>query len=121
MSKIHVLTASDREYRVVLHTDMPSGNNSAGKTWKDSYFQDRKNRATDVVDSVLATGTGSGNITSSELASVNSADVIEIVTTVLLESGGTNSTQLDAIVDQVISDELSKLQQVYKYFGYTQG
>jgi hypothetical protein len=121
MSKVHVLTASGREYRLVLHTAMPGGNNSAGKTWKDAYFQDRKNRETNVVDSVLSTGIGAGNISAVELAQVNSADVIEIQATLLLESGGTSAAQVDVIVDKVISDELAKLQQVYKYFGYTQG
>ncbi|MCH8292395.1 hypothetical protein IH992_14990 [Candidatus Poribacteria bacterium] len=36
MSKIHILASDEKkQYRVIIHTSVPAGNNSAGKSWKD--------------------------------------------------------------------------------------
>lgn len=113
MSKIHILDARNWRYNVVLHTSTPSGNNSAGESWVDILV------ATGAQTS-MTVGTGPGQITQTEADSITAGSVMEITSSILVESGGATPTSLDEMTDKIIQVEKQKLQLAYKYFGYTQ-
>ena len=119
MAKIHILTASQGLYDLVIHVATPAGNNSAGISWKNVIIGAGRNTTR------LTEGNGAGQITTVEKASIIAGDLIEIATSVPAESGGTTAQQLTAGLDLLatarISEALALFQKQYKYFGYTQG
>lgn len=114
MSKIHILSAGNWDYSVILHTSTPGGSNSAGKSWSDILV------AMGMQTSMIV-GTGPGQITQAEANSIAAGDTIEIVASILVESGGATQESLDEMADKIIQVEKQKLQMQYKYYGYTQG
>lgn len=127
MSKIHILGATDEgQYRVVLHFNMPPGNNSAGLTWKSAYVNNWRLNHISQAGAILAPysimeeGTGPGQITTAERNQVIAGDVIEIVASIRAESGGTTAASLTAMADQIIAETQARLARELKYFGYTQ-
>lgn len=116
MSKVHVLTSDmSGNYHIVIHTPTPSGNNSAGVSWKTAGLNSGLMGIT-----TLTEGTGAGQITTSERTTIISGDIIEIVTTIPAESGGASSQSLDQMINQIINQTLSDLEKKLKYFGYIQ-
>lgn len=113
--KLHVLEALGQgRYRVVLHTPMPGGNNSAGVTWKAAYL------AAGLATSVLVVGSNPGQTTQVEKDSITAGDVIEIVSEILTETGGTTPASVTYMADLIIAAALAALQVRLKYYGYTQ-
>lgn len=116
MSKIHVLTADiTGNYQVAIHTQTPSGNNSAGISWKVSGLNSNLIGIT-----ILTEGTGAGQITTAEKATIVSGDVIEIIANIPAEFGGATSSSLNEMANNVINEYITKLSKQLKYFGYTQ-
>lgn len=116
MSKIHVLSAdTNGNYQIVIHTNTPAGNNSAGISWVTAGLN-----AGLLGISVMAVGTGAGQITTAEKANVTAGTVIEIVINIPAESGGATSASLDNMVNQIITQRINDLAKQLKYFGYTQ-
>jgi hypothetical protein len=113
MSKIHVLEANGDYYRIVLHFNIPGGSNTAGVSWQNVM-------ATVQTGSVLPEGTGPGEISTAELASIVAGTVGEHIANLRLKSGGTTTANLNALVDKVINDHLAALQVRYEYYGFTQ-
>lgn len=113
MSKIHILEAdTNGNYNVVLHTAVPIGDNSAGKSWKQCLIESGKNGKTS-----LTVGTNPGNITQKEADTIATGDVIEIKTTFLVESGGKTNDSLDEMSDQLITDYKNRIKIELKYYG----
>ena len=119
MSKVHIGAARDGLYRMVIHTTIPVGNNSANESWVNCVLEDRKDEL-GVVSSALTTGTGTYQITAAELASLQAGTIIEYEASVHAESGGASAVSIDAIADSVIAQEQGRLQARYKYYGHTQ-
>ena len=61
MSKIHALQNFGGNVQVVLHTPMPSGNNSVGVSWKNAALNSGIQGITSMTE-----GTGAGQITTAE-------------------------------------------------------
>lgn len=116
MSKIHVLETDHREAKVVLHTATPAGNNSVGIAWKEAGLNSGKLGTT-----MLTEGTGAGQILTAEKAQVESGDVIEIVSSIHVESGGATSASINEMADQIITKHEAELQVILNYYGYTAG
>lgn len=112
---VHVLESSARgRYRVAIHTPMPAGNNSAGKSWKDCWI------AAGMNTSILAVGTAPGNTDTTERSSILAGDVIEFVTEIPAESGGATSASVAQMVNALITSYLSDVAARFKYYGYAQ-
>lgn len=119
MAKIHVLESNvDGSFRVVLHTPVPAGNNSAGKSWKDSLLNSGRSGST-----ILPEGPGPGQITTAEKADVEAGDVIEIIDTLKVDpriSGAPLVALVEQLADEAIAEYFARLARELKYFGYTQ-
>lgn len=117
MSKIHVLEAAgDRQYKVIIHVPVPTGNNAVGMSWKSVLLASGKSGT-----SQLTVGTGPGQISSAENAQIVAGDVIELSTTILAESGGAGQASIDAMVDAAIAENTASIASQYKYYGHTIG
>jgi hypothetical protein len=113
--KVHVLDAqSTSRYRVVLHTPMPVGNNSAGVTWKAAYL------AAGLAVSILPVGSAPGTTTQAEHDAILAGDTIEILGEIPAESGGATSASVTQMADALIASALSVLQARLRYYGYAQ-
>lgn len=124
-NEIHVLAADNNgNYRVVIHTAMPAGNNSAGVSWKECWLESNKSILEDgtisSVTSRLIEGTAPGNISTAELADVKAGDVIELSGTIKLETGGASPISLAEMVQALIDDVKAVMQVKLKFFGYIQ-
>jgi hypothetical protein len=116
MSKIHVLTSDiNKNYNIVIHTPTPSGNNLVGISWQTAILNSGLIETT-----IMTVGTGPGQILAAEQAQILAGSVIEIVSNIQAESGGTTSASLDQMANQIISQKLNNLAKQLKYFGYTQ-
>ena len=116
MSKIHILDASENQgYNTVVHTAVPTGSNSASKTWKDVCLA-----AGESVTTQLTEGTGVGQITTAEKASVEAGDTLEFSFNILAESSGATSASITAMINEKITNKKLALKRKYKFFGYTQ-
>ncbi len=116
MSKIHVLTSdTSGNYQIIIHTNTPAGNNSAGISWKTAGLNSRLIGTTS-----MTVGTSPGQISSTEQSQIVAGTVFEIITNIPAESGGTTPESLNQMSDQIISQRLTDLAKQLKYFGYTQ-
>lgn len=116
MSKIHVLTSDTNENnQIVIHINIPSGNNLANISWKIAGLNSGI-----IGTTIMTEGVGAGQISSSEKANIIAGNEIEIVTNISAESGGATPQSLDLMVNQIINQKLTDLAKQLKYFGYTQ-
>ena len=115
MAKIHIQTAHNKIYQVVVHTSMPAGNNTHGKSWQDCWVATGRNTT------VMTEGTGTGQISTAEKAAVEAGTTLEFVFSMPVESGGATVASLDQMVDQAVVDRKAALQAELKRYGYTQG
>jgi hypothetical protein len=112
MAKVHIgKQLSAGRFQAVIHYDVPTGNNSAGKSWQDCI-------AAGNPTTVLEEGTGVGQITTAEKADVESGAVVEIVYSVLADSGGALLATVNALVAVLINNDKDQKQFEFKYFGY---
>lgn len=113
MSKVHVLKANSfGDYQVVIHSPTPVDKNTAGVSWKDAA-----RNAGLTGTSILPTGTGPGQISTVELATITSGDTLEIVGTVATVE---DPVLLEQKVDEIIVTMLTSLKQELKNYGRTQ-
>jgi hypothetical protein len=111
MSAIHVLERLDERFHCVVHKAIPAGNNAAGFSWKSVCLAAGMNKT------VLAEGTGPGQISTAEKASVLAGDTLEIEMTIAMFSGGVTIAQVNALVDGKYANWLTILQQKYDQWG----
>lgn len=116
MAKIHAFDCDDDgRYRLVIHTAMPTGNNSVGSTWKSVWL------AAGRASTLMTEGTGIGQISAAEKASVLAGDLIEINAHVPTEVVSQGAAAVNAYVDKLISQVLEKLSRQLAYYGWTNG
>jgi len=116
MAKIHALDFDVTGIcRVVLHTPIPSGNNIVGNSWKAIWVAAGRNIT------ALAEGTGIGQITTAEKASVIAGDVIEIASEVPIDIVKQGAAAVNTFVDFIIAAEKAKYVTQYNYYGWTNG
>lgn len=118
MAALHVLEGDGIRFRVVVHTAVPVGNNTAGNSWKNCLISAGMNTT------VLTEGVGVGQITTAERNQIIAGDVIEMVFTVDVPTVGTNGNKLaivQAAVAKMQADYLAQLTNRFQFFGYTNG
>jgi hypothetical protein len=120
MPNTHVLEASGVRYRLALHVSIPAGNNSAGIAWNTALVNSGLGGKT-----VLATGNGPGQITATELASVQAGNTYEQIDWVDVTQGGqlTTTAQQAAFLDDYYAarsvEVRTQLQAQLKWYGAT--
>lgn len=118
MSKIHVLTTSGsaNTYQVVVHDPTPAGNNSAGILWSDAVKNSGRAKT------VMTEGSGAGQITTVEKASVEAGTTLEGAFE-FLDDPAWNATArnaaLDAKASACVAGLESDLAKALKWFGAT--
>jgi hypothetical protein len=116
MSKIHAFTGdTSGDCRVVIHTAMPSGNNLVGQTWKACWLAAGRNVT------ALAEGTGLGQISSAEKASVLAGDLIEVPGSIPLTVVLQGAAAVNIFADRLIATKLTGLANEFNFYGWTNG
>jgi len=119
MAEIHVLTGNGDSWNVVFHIPIPVLNNAVGQPYRTVLVNSGIGGST-----VLGEGTGPGQITTAEKASIQAGAVYEVSLSYPFESGGTTPAQLLATVRALYQREktrlLAELQARLRYFGYTE-
>ena len=120
MADIHILAGDGRKHwRVVFHLDVPDADNDVGVNYRTALANSGLGGT-----SVMAEGTGPGQITTAELALVAAGQVYECVESVRSDTRGqTEASQraaLKAAYAKAETDILARLQRQLKYFGYTE-
>jgi len=111
MSKIHVLRIRNGRADLVVHFDVPSGTNSAGKLWSECIVN------AGAATTSLAEGTGAGQISTAEKAAVEAGTVYEFRTQIPYESGGGGAASVHAMVDPKITAHTAELAAQLERFG----
>lgn len=115
MAKVHVLNMTlHGHFAALVHFLAPTGNNSAGVTWKAA---------------ALAAGATGGEAydteDATEMASVVAGDTVELRATLTVDPTGMTGPEITAAVDLAADAEKAKWitaqQAALKYYGYTQG
>ena len=117
MSAYHALEQTGFRLRIVHHFATPSGNNSAGVTWKAAALAAGLSGTTRLTE-----GTGPGQISTTEKAQVTAGDVLEIEFTVDLSLTLTGAQVLAAVQEVGTTEEagwLARTQAQLKYYGGT--
>lgn len=117
MSKIHVLAGNGGTYNLIIHTNTPAGINTVANSWKACIIA-----AGIAKTSSMDVGTGVGQITSSEAASILAGDVLEFSASIANNADGAapSSGQLTTFADNYITNKFNELQVALKFYGYTQ-
>ncbi len=118
MAALHVLDGDGIRFRVVAHATVPPGDNTAGKSWKSCLI------AAGMNTTILAEGSGVGQITTAERNQIIAGDVIEMVFTVEIPTVGTNGNKLaivQAAIAKMQADYLAQLGNKFQFYGYTNG
>ena len=116
MGKVHVL-AGDRdghEYNLAIHIPIGAGNNAAAQSWRTCLVNSELGEAT-----VLATGTGPGQISAAELSQVQAGEVYEVTASINIQGVGPSNlgSAVDELVAQISAEKLSELQKALNWFG----
>jgi len=116
MAKIHAFEFGEGGVcRVVLHTAMPAGNNAVGNSWKSCWIASGRNVTG------MTIGTGIGQISSTEAASIVAGDVIEISGHVPINIIAQGAAAVNVFTDAIIVGIKAKLASELNYFGWTNG
>jgi hypothetical protein len=119
MANTHVLDKQAGGIRVVLHIAVPSSNNAVGTNWQTAVVN--SGLFGRPPGSVMPTGTGPGQITSAELASVAAGSLIEVVDlyTPNPQELAAGTAYLQGMYTQRSAYWLAFYQEVLRYFGFT--
>lgn len=113
--KIFILEQNNRRYKVAIHFTTPSGNNSAGLTWKACALANGS-----IGSTILEVGTAPGNITQEEHAGIIAGDTIEIIRTIAPGTNPTNAS-VNALCNILITEYQASMTSNLKYYGHTIG
>jgi hypothetical protein len=100
MSKLHVLDSDGAgQFRVAIHAPVMTATNALTTlTWKATLLASGR-----IGTTCLTVGSGPGQITAEEAASIVAGDVMEIVTLCPLEGGGAATASLNASVADIVA------------------
>lgn len=118
MSRLHVLSGDPTSgaYTIVVHDATPAGNNSAGFSWSSVIV------ASGLATTIMAEGTGPGQISTAERASVLAGTTLEGVFSFTDNPAWNNAQRnaaLDAMATQVIAELQARLGARLKFWGAT--
>jgi len=100
MSDVHIIEGSNSSWTAVLHIVVPDGVNAAGVNFRIALINSGLGGT-----SRLNVGTGPGEILQAELDSIEAGELLEVVSAVRLETGGTSGGELAASLDAFYSIE----------------
>lgn len=129
MADMHVLTGAGRRWTVAMHFTVPNTNNSVGVNFRTALAASGIGRQVNADGSlgrrsILASGTGAGEITTAEEALLDSGQLFEHVAAFLVESDGTAPAKLRTTLREFFATENATAQarigERLKYFGHTE-
>jgi hypothetical protein len=114
---MHILdSAGTNLYRVVVHTNTPVGNNSAGVAWTAALA------ASGLNVSQLTVGNGAGQITQNEMNQITNGTVFETTFVWGDDPSWTNQQRLDDLnvrAGQAVAEAAAVMQARLKFYGHT--
>jgi len=113
MSKMHILASDGNRYDVIVHFAMPTGNNSASKTWKSVALASGATGTTS-----RTVGTNPGQITQVEYDAILAGDTAEIQIQV---NDNATADEANAIADAAIAAWKADMQRKLKWYGLQLG
>jgi hypothetical protein len=117
MAAIHILEGSrPHTFRIVVHSPVPVGNNSAGMPWQTCIVNSGQ------ANTRMMEGTGPGQITPAEKAQVESGALIERQFDFMIDTAWTNAERnaaLDAEASKLIAETEKHLADTLKWYGAT--
>lgn len=117
MADIHILDRNGEQARAVFHVAVPVGVNVVGVAWSEALVNARL-----VTPSVMSSGTGAGQIDTTEVAGLAAGTLLEVVVHVIPDSVGSVGERLAyirAVYTQATSQALAILQAHLKFWGLT--
>lgn len=130
MSDMHVLTGNEkRRWTVIMHFPVPDINNAVGVNYRTALVSSRTSidpisGLPVVALTTMVEGSGPGQITTAEKATVEAGELFEHSVPFLVESGGTSPSELrDALRAEYAKQETATIERVkleLKYFGHTE-
>lgn len=119
MARIHVLDCIGVDlYVVVVHDATPTGNNSTGVPWSTAVINSGR------AFTVLTEGTGPGQISTSEKASVENGTILEGVFHFQDNpswNAATRAAMLDSVANACIAELQARYAKELKFYGATRG
>ena len=114
--KVHVLDGDGVRFQVVFHRAVPAAANVIGVNYRQALVNSGLGGA-----SVLAEGTGPGQIASAELAQIRAGEVLEVTHEIATSGGGMANVDayLDATHSSVTDHCLAELERRLRFFGAT--
>jgi len=113
--KVHVLTTTGNQVRLVVHGPTPAGHNAGGVGWAEALVAAGRNV------SVLPPGNAPYQITPEELAMVQKGILMEVSGDWLINltwSAGQYVTELDKQADKMLADAFNKFVTELQYYGF---
>lgn len=119
MADIHVLAGGGLRYwALAFHFPIPDQNNNVSVSYRTALINSGIGGT-----SQMAEGTGPGQITTAELASLQAGELYEFSLAFLAESGATNNAELLAAIRAEYAKHetpvLNHLRKQLRYYGYT--
>lgn len=120
MADMHILAGSDSgQVRVVMHFDVPVGNNAVEVSWADALANSDLGGTTQMNE-----GTAVWEITTEEKTAVEAGTIRELLVSFDVEKSGVQPADLrDHLRRQYVrreANEVASLQKRLKYFGHTE-
>jgi hypothetical protein len=117
MARIHILEGSGlNTYTVIVHGDVPAGNNVAGFPWSDCIKNSGRNTTQ------MTVGTGPGQITNAEQNQIVNGTVVEAVFQWQNDPAWTaaeRNASLDLYATRFVAELLADLQTRLRVWGIT--
>lgn len=118
MSNLHILARSSIDSaQAAMHFPVPAGNNAAGFSWKSVFLAAGRSGT-----SALTEGTGPGQITTAEKATVTAGDTLELIERIEVSNSGSGAQRLaalDEIYTKRTTDQIARMQEEFRYYGLT--
>jgi hypothetical protein len=117
MAKVHVLDTHGEHSRLILHVDVPAGNNSVGTAWTAVLVNSGIGGQTRLPD---GSGTG-GTISAAEKSSIQAGTVFEVEDRVRIPAGmtmGQANAFFDALHAAKVTEVQAWVQARLNFFGF---
>ena len=117
MSDVHIIQGSNSAWTAVLHIAVPDSDNAAGVNFRTALINSGLGGT-----STLSVGTGAGQILQAELTLIENGEILEIVNSVRLETGGTSNNELAASLDAFYATQktaaINDMSAALRYYGF---
>ena len=112
-----MIQGSNSAWTAVLHVAVPDTNNAAGVNFRTALINSGLGGT-----SILSVGTGAGQILQAEFDLIESGGLLESVSSVRLETGGTSNSELAASLDAFYAQQkmvvVANMSAALRYYGF---